>query len=74
VKISSIASTESLIILAVALSSQPDMAPQTTGTPGSPEATTTVDGRYLPSPPDQFKGDIQLNALQSKPYWPPMSC
>jgi hypothetical protein len=24
---------------------------QTTGTPGSPNATTTIDGRYLPQPP-----------------------
>ena len=23
----------------------------TTGTPGSPNATTTIDGRYLPPPP-----------------------
>ena len=26
-------------------------AQQTTGTPGSPSATTTIDGRYLPAPP-----------------------
>lgn len=26
-------------------------AQQTTGAPGSPSATTTIDGRYLPSPP-----------------------
>jgi arylsulfatase A-like enzyme len=43
---------------------------QTTGTPGSPGATTTIDGRYLPPPPQQFHGDIQPNAYQSKPYWP----
>ncbi len=45
-------------------------AQQTTGTPGSPGATTTIDGRYLPPPPQQFHGDIQPNAYQSKPYWP----
>jgi arylsulfatase A-like enzyme len=45
-------------------------APQTTGTPGSPGATTTIDGRYLPPPPQQFKGVINLNAKDSKPYWP----
>ena len=39
--------------------------------PGSPCATTTIDGRYIPPPPQQFKGDIELNALQSKPYWSP---
>jgi arylsulfatase A-like enzyme len=45
-------------------------AQQTSGTPGSPTATTTVDGRYLPSPPQKFEGEIGLNALQSKPAWP----
>jgi len=46
------------------------MAQQTTGTPGSPGATTTIDGRYLPPPPAVFKGEIDPNAAQSKPYWP----
>jgi hypothetical protein len=27
------------------------LAQQTTGTPGSPGATTTIDGKYLPPPP-----------------------
>ena len=44
---------------------------QTTGTPGSPSATTTVDGRYLPNPPPPFGGRIGLDAKDSKPYWPP---
>jgi arylsulfatase A-like enzyme len=44
---------------------------QQTGTPGSPDATTTIDGRYLPNPPPQFGGEINPNAAQSKPYWPP---
>ena len=43
---------------------------QTTGTPGSPDATTTIDGRYLPAPPQPFQGQINLNALQSKTAWP----
>src|SRR5262249_12705843 len=30
----------------------------------------TIDGRYLPPPPQPFKGEINLNAYQSKPYWP----
>jgi hypothetical protein len=42
----------------------------TTGTPGSPDATTTVDGRYLPAPPQKFEGQIGLNASQSKAAWP----
>src|SRR5713101_990797 len=46
-------------------------AQQTTGVPGSPGATTTIDGKYLPNPPPKFGGEINLNAYQSKPYWPP---
>jgi hypothetical protein len=46
------------------------MAQQTTGTPGSPGATTTTDGRYLPNPPPPFRGEISPNAAQSRPYWP----
>ncbi|MGA9568273.1 MAG: arylsulfatase, partial [Candidatus Korobacteraceae bacterium] len=45
-------------------------AQQTTGTPGSPDATTTVDSRYLPPPPPKFEGQISLNADQSKTAWP----
>ena len=45
-------------------------AQQTTGVPGSPDATTTIDGRYIPAPPQKFEGQINLNAAQSKPGWP----
>src|SRR6476619_7263952 len=45
-------------------------AQEITGTPGSPDATTTIDGRYLPPPPQPFQGTINLNALQSKAAWP----
>jgi arylsulfatase len=45
-------------------------AQQKSGVPGSPDATTTIDGRYLPNPPQPFRGQIDLNAAQSKPYWP----
>ena len=34
----------------------PAFAQQTTGVPGSPDATTTIDGRYLPAPPQKFRG------------------
>jgi arylsulfatase A-like enzyme len=44
---------------------------QITGTPGSPSATTTVDGKQLPSPDPKFGGVIKDGALQSKPWWPP---
>src|SRR5262245_6411785 len=46
-------------------------AQQKTGVPGSPDATTTIDGKYLPNPPSKFGGEINLDAAQSKAYWPP---
>ena len=66
----SIAVTLSALILA-ALAFAPAMAQQTTGEPGAPNATTTIDGNYLPPPPPKFGGQIGLDAAQSKPYWPP---
>ncbi len=49
-----------------------EIAAQTiSGTPGSPSATTTVDGNYLPNPPSRFGGVINLSAKDSKSYWPP---
>jgi arylsulfatase A-like enzyme len=44
-------------------------AQQATGTPGSPSATETIDGKYLPPSPSKFGGVINLGAEQSKPYW-----
>jgi arylsulfatase len=55
----------------VLLGSAPAMAQQITGEPGSPSATTTIDGKYLPSPPPKFGGVINLGAEQSKSYWQP---
>src|SRR5262249_42578403 len=47
-------------------------AQQTTGVPGSPSATTTIEGNQLPpSLPPKFGGKIERNAAQSTPYWPP---
>src|SRR5450755_3226632 len=46
-------------------------AQQITGTPGSPSATTTIDGKQLPSPPPQFGGVINESAKDSKSWWPP---
>src|SRR6266566_4525160 len=45
--------------------------PQTTGTPGSPSATTTIDGAQLPPPPGKFSGVIKETAKDSTPYWSP---
>ena len=44
---------------------------QTTGTPGSPSATTTISGKQLPAPDPKFGGVIKDDALQSKPWWAP---
>jgi arylsulfatase A-like enzyme len=59
----------SVVALGVLLTAEPALA-QTTEAPGSPDATTTIDGRYLPPPPQPFRGEINLNAAQSKPAWP----
>jgi arylsulfatase len=39
--------------------------------PGSPAATTTIDGKQLPPPPPTFGGTINMAAKDSKSYWPP---
>jgi arylsulfatase len=44
---------------------------QTTGTLGSPGATTTIDGKQLPPPDPKFGGVIKDTAPDSKPWWPP---
>src|SRR6058998_492576 len=44
---------------------------QTTGTPGSPGATTTISGKQLPPPDPKFGGVIKDDALQSKAWWAP---
>jgi len=47
-------------------------AVETAGVQGSPSATTTLDGKQLPPPPDtMFGGKIERNAIDSKPYCPP---
>jgi hypothetical protein len=52
-------------VMAVAPSARPQV--QTTGTPGSPSATTTIDGKQLPAPDPKFGGVIKDDALKSKP-------
>jgi arylsulfatase A-like enzyme len=63
--------TIGISIVGAVLAGTPAFAQQTTGVPGSPDATTTIDGNYLPAQPPKFGGEINPNALQSKPYWPP---
>src|SRR5215510_6034034 len=57
------------LLVGTALSPVAD-AQETAGTPGSPSATTTIDGRYLPPAPQPFGGEIGLDATDSKPFWP----
>lgn len=47
------------------------LAQQTTGVPGSPGATTTINGKQLPAPDPAFGGVIKETASQSKAWWAP---
>src|SRR5947208_6588277 len=49
----------------------PAPAQQINGTPGSPSATVTIDGKQIPAPPMPFGGVIKESAVDSKAYWPP---
>jgi len=62
-------SIQTCILLAAASSLQAEI--QTTGTPGSPGATTTISGKQLPAPDPKFGGVIKDNAMQSKAWWAP---
>jgi arylsulfatase A-like enzyme len=66
-----IASILSLGFLLGAVVSPAATAQQITGTPGSPSATTTLNGRQLPPPPPKFGGVIKDSYKESKPWWPP---
>ena len=60
------------LIAALSLVAASVSAVETTGVPGSASATTTIDGKQLPPPPDTaFGGKIERNAIDSTPYWPP---
>jgi len=61
-------------LVALGLATLPSFASaqlQTTGTPGAPDATTTIDGRQLPAPQPAFGGVIRDDALTSTPWWAP---
>ncbi len=60
-----------MLSIATLLATSNVVAVETTGTPGSPSATTTISGKQLPAPPPEFGGVIKNDALQSKPWWPP---
>lgn len=55
----------------LACSSWTASAQQATVEPGSPGATTSIDGKQLPAPDPAFGGVIKDDALQSKPWWAP---
>ncbi len=61
----------SLLIMATLLNVFVANAQQTTGTPGSPNATTTISGKQIPAPDPPFGGEIKDGALQSKAWWAP---
>ena len=60
-----------IFILCLVLLQLPTFAQETTGTPGSPGATTTIDGKQLPPPDPKFGGVIKDDALSSKYWWAP---
>ncbi len=60
-----------LVLLAGMVLASTAYAQETTGTPGSPGATTTISGEQLPPPDPQFGGVIKDDALQSTPWWAP---
>ncbi len=59
-----------LVGAVLSLAAVPGIAQQAQCPPGSPCATTTIDGKQLPPPPQKFEGKIERNAAQSTPYWP----
>jgi arylsulfatase len=60
-----------LALVGWSFSAVPALAQKITGTPGAPNATTTVPGNQLPAPAPPFCGVIKDGALQSKPWWAP---
>ena len=55
----------------LALSCVSASAQQITGVPGSPGATTTIDGKQLPPPDAKFGGVIKEKASESTAWWAP---
>jgi arylsulfatase A-like enzyme len=50
----------------------PERTPQEkTGESGTPSGTSTAGGEQLPPPDPDFGGEIENDALKSKPWWPP---
>ncbi|OMQ46651.1 arylsulfatase [Ensifer sp. 1H6] len=60
------------VLAASCFSVFPAAAQNVTGVPGSPSATSTIDGQSLPAAPPAFGGTINLDAQESTPWWPPI--
>jgi arylsulfatase A-like enzyme len=58
-------------LFSLVLAAAPTAFAQQAAPPGSPGATTSIDGKQLPPPDPAFGGVIKDNALQSKTWWPP---
>ena len=63
-----LSATLAAAVMAVAPSA---VGQQINGTPGTPNATVTIDGKQIPPPPMPFGGVINESVKNSKPYWPP---
>jgi arylsulfatase len=60
-----------LLVVGMAVGSQVNAAVEVDGVLGSASATTTITGKQLPPPDPAFGGEINTQALQSKPWWAP---
>ena len=58
-------------LLVGTLAAEPLAAQEITGTPGSPSATTTINGAQIPTGQPPFGGVIKESARQSTPWWAP---
>ena len=63
--------SQQFFILAGILFSVHLQAQKINGTPGSPNATTSINGKTLPAPAPPFGGMIKLKASESTPWWAP---
>ena len=68
-KVNAVSTTISMALTAACAATA--MAQQITGTPGSPGATTTINGKQLPPPDPKFGGVIKEKASESKAWWAP---
>src|SRR5215469_4591097 len=64
-------STKLISAVGLFIAAVPLFGQQVNGTPGAPNATTTINGQQLPSPSPPFRGEIKRNAEQSTQYWSP---